>query len=419
MGYDENEEDELSDDEEANYPVAEDTEGIEDYEEAFQKRVDGEDADDAKEDGDGDDDGDDEEEEIPEVNEIIGNHQLSEAFHFLARDLDVLDPKDAEQDIFKEQILGSSADANMGSTEVVSAKKSLAVSYVNGFVNAGYGRDKLMMSGGSESTDTSSVQTADQWIAKNKDRGQLASVASIGTIMLWDEEAANCVDRYFESSQSHIKAGALLAIGISCAGMKSESGMGLALLKDPALNEDGKKTKVERLCAILGLGMAYGGQAGAEEEIFETLGQLISTEEADDISSLSALCLGYVYVGTCNTDICDIILADLMDREGASLNNPLFLLNVLGLGLVFLGKQEEVDVTLEAVQVFDDINEKFAKTCRVCLECLAYAGTGHVLKIQKMLGIVGEHFDDEFADKKKEEKKEGDKKGASARGGSG
>merc|ERR1712154_80688 len=78
--------------------------------------------------------------------------------------------------------------------------------------------------------------------------------------------------------------------------------------------------------------------------------------------------------------------------------------NVLGLGLVFLGKQEEVDVTLEAIQVFDDINEKFAKTCKVCLECLAYAGTGNVLKIQKMLGIVGDHFDDEFEEKVEEKK---------------
>ena len=118
-----------------------------------------------------------------------------------------------------------------------------------------------MLSGGSESTDTSSLPNADQRITKSKDKGQLPSVASIGTIMLWDEEAANCVDRYFESQQSHIKAGALLAIGISCSGMKSESGMGLALLKDPALNEDAKKTKVESLCAITGLGMAYGGQA--------------------------------------------------------------------------------------------------------------------------------------------------------------
>eukprot|EP01083_Nonionella_stella_P213807 770817_1 len=408
MGYDENEEDEISETEMDEYPIC-CNDAIEDYEIAFNKVLNGEEDDDKKEDNDDDED----EDEIAEVNEIIGNHGLSEAFHTLARDLDVLDPKDPEQDIFKEQIVGDVKDGT-SSTEVISARKSLAISYVNAFVNAGYGRDKFMMSGGSDH-GSASVQTANDWIAKNKERGQLASVASIGTIMLWDEEAANCVDRYFESNQSHIRAGAYLAIGISCSGMKSESGMGLALLSGPALNEDGNKTVIERLCAILGLGLSYAGQNDSESQVFDTLGQLISTEESDSISSLSALCLGYVYVGTCSVEICNIILSDLMERDPATLNNPLFLLNVLGLALLFLGKQQEVDVTLEAMDVFDELNPKFGKTCKVCLECLAYAGTGNVLKIQKMLGILGEHFDDEFEDeetkkKKEEEKKEGDKK---------
>merc|ERR1712130_628891 len=334
MGYDENEEDELSENEETNYPILESNKEIEDYEIKFSKSMNNEDIDNKD-----DDDDDDNDDEVPEVNEIIGNHGLSEAFHSLARDLDVLDPKDAEQDIFKEQIVGD-ASSGASSTEVISARKSLAISYVNAFVNAGYGRDKFMMSGGSDNADTSSVSTANGWIAKNKERGQLASVASIGTIMLWDEEAANCVDRYFESNQAHIRAGAYLAIGISCSGMKSESEMGLALLSAPALNEEGNKTKIERLCAILGLGLSYAGQGDSAIEVFETLGQLISTDEADEISSLSALSLGYTYVGTCNAEICNIILADLMERDPATLNNPLFLLNVLGLGLLFLAKTE-------------------------------------------------------------------------------
>merc|ERR1712003_322785 len=61
---------------------------------------------------------------------------------------------------------------------------------------------------------------------------------------------------------------------------------------------------------------------------------------------------------------------------------------------------------MEAMAVFDEVNPKFAKTCKVCLECLAYAGTGNVLKIQKMLGILGEHFDDGFDDQTKDSSKE-------------
>ncbi len=61
----------------------------------------------------------------------------------------------------------------------------------------------MMNVGSADNTDNNSnnntsVITANNWIAKNKERGQLASVASICMIMLWNEEATNCVDRYFE-----------------------------------------------------------------------------------------------------------------------------------------------------------------------------------------------------------------------------
>merc|ERR1712113_493549 len=93
MGYDEDEEDELSEDEAANYPILESAnKDIEEYETTFAKILDGEEDEDEKKDDDGDEDDD---EDLPDVNDIVGNHQLSEVFHTLARDLDVLDPKDA------------------------------------------------------------------------------------------------------------------------------------------------------------------------------------------------------------------------------------------------------------------------------------------------------------------------------------
>ena len=51
------------------------------------------------------DENDENEDDLPDVNDIISNSQLSETFHNLAKDLDVLDPKDPETDIFKEQLL--------------------------------------------------------------------------------------------------------------------------------------------------------------------------------------------------------------------------------------------------------------------------------------------------------------------------
>ena len=61
---------------------------------------------------------------------------------------------------------------------------------------------------------------------------------------------------------------------------------------------------------------------GGTEQVLACLGQLISTEENGDISSLSALCLR------------NVILADLVVREPVALSYPLYLRNVLGLSLV-------------------------------------------------------------------------------------
>jgi 26S proteasome regulatory subunit N1 len=54
---------------------------------------------------------------------------------------------------------------------------------------------------------------------------------------------------------------------------------------------------------------------------------------------------------------------------------------------------------LESLKV---INEPLRSFATVLVECCAYAGTGNVLKIQHMLHICSEHFDN------KEEKKVND-----------
>ncbi len=61
-----------------------------------------------------------------------------------------------------------------------------------------------------------------------------------------------------------------------------------------------------------------------------------------------------------------------------------------------LGKGEAVEPMLESLKV---INEPLRSFATVLVECCAYAGTGNVLKIQHMLHICSEHFEN------KEEKK--------------
>ncbi|CAN0429775.1 unnamed protein product, partial [Ectocarpus sp. 12 AP-2014] len=113
-----------------------------------------------------------------EVNEIIGNGSLSEHYLALARDLDVMEAKTPE-DIYKSHLAesgGVSRRRDGGAQQVDSARANLASTFVNAFVNAGYGQDQLMTTEGNA------------WLYKNKDHGMMSAAASIGTILLWNVE---------------------------------------------------------------------------------------------------------------------------------------------------------------------------------------------------------------------------------------
>ncbi|KAF8379149.1 hypothetical protein HHK36_028578 [Tetracentron sinense] len=79
-----------------------------------------------------------------------------------------------------------------------------------------------------------------------------------------------------------------------------------------------------------------------------------------------------------------------MDRSDSELGEPLTRLLPLGLGLLYLGKQESVEATAEVSKTF---NEKIRKYCNMTLLSCAYAGTGNVLKVQNLLGHFAQHLE--------------------------
>jgi 26S proteasome regulatory subunit N1 len=91
--------------------------------------------------------------EAEDLQEIMSNSHLNTNFLALARELDIMEPKKPE-DIYKSHL-------EKASHTVDSARANLASSYVNAFVNAGFGTDKLLSSDESGGTNTN-------WIYKNK-----------------------------------------------------------------------------------------------------------------------------------------------------------------------------------------------------------------------------------------------------------
>ncbi|KAH6607614.1 hypothetical protein Trco_003927 [Trichoderma cornu-damae] len=326
-------------------------------------------------DGEGDD---------QELFECLHNLKLSEHFKALGKELNILDPKTTE-DIYKSHLESSRV---AGMTNLDSARHNLAAAFVNAFANAGFGNDKMML--------VDSQKEA--WVWKTKGEGMMSTVASLGTLLMWDiENGLDRIDRYTYASEPEISAGAMLAIGIMNSGVRIESEPTLALLGDA--DKLHHQNPLVRTACLMGLGLAYAG--ANKDEVIELLMPIIADSTQDmQISAMAALACGLIAIGTSHPEVSEAIVTTLMDDERKSqLTNKWTRFLALGLGLLFFGRQEEVDVILETLKAVD---HPMSKPTAVLAEICAWAGTGAVLKIQELLHICNEH-QEESDDKKGDE----------------
>ncbi len=312
------------------------------------------------------------------INELIGNERLSERYLVVAKDMDVLESKTPE-DIYKSHLAEggrSRSRANNNTVPVDSARANLASTFVNAFVNAGFCNDKLMMMDNC------------QWVYKNKDHGMISAAASLGMILLWNIEGGlNEIDRFFHNSDNNIKAGGCLALGILSTGVRNESDPAIALLSEYIENSNHNV----RCGAICGLGIAYA--SSQKLEVQEMLIPIVAnTDNANIVEvSLAALALGLIFAGTCNEDVAGVLGQRFMESTDEELDNTMSRFLCLGLGLLFLGKNERADAMLEVVRT---VQHKMSKYAEITLETCSYAGSGNVLIVQRMLHLCAEHHSD-------------------------
>ncbi|KAK4574850.1 proteasome regulatory particle base subunit [Recurvomyces mirabilis] len=315
-----------------------------------------------------------------ELQECMNNTKLPEYFKTLAKELNVLDPK-VPEDIYKSH-LESSRTAGLTNTD--SARHNLASAFVNGFVNAGFGDDKLMLVDGG---------VKNSWIWKVKEEGMISTAASAGLLMLWDVEMnLDKIDSYTYVPEEQVKAGAALAMGIMNSGVRQESDPTMALLGD---FED--KSVAVKVASIMGLGLAYAGSN--KEDLLDVLLPLVADSSLDmQISAMAALSLGLVFVGSAQSDVSEAIIQTLLDEDRTNqLKDKWTRFMTLGLALLYFGQQEEVDVVLETLKAID---HPMSKPASVLADICAWTGTGAVLKLQQMLHICNEHIEDQDDDDK-------------------
>ncbi|KAF2180021.1 26S proteasome regulatory complex, non-ATPase subcomplex, Rpn1 subunit [Zopfia rhizophila CBS 207.26] len=323
--------------------------------------------------------------EDSELQECVNNTRLPDHFKALGKELNILDPKTPD-DIYKTH-LESSRTAGLTNTD--SARHNLASAFVNAFVNAGFGNDKMMLVS----------ENKNSWVWKTKDEGMMSTAASLGMLMQWDiEMGLDKIDPYTNVSEDHIKAGAMLATGIINSGVRMDSDPAMALLGDDT-NLANKNVSI-RMASIMGLGLAYAGSN--KEELLEFLLPIVSDTSLDmQLSAMAALSLGMIFVGSANGDVADALITTLMDEDRMKqLKDKWTRFMALGLALLFFGQQEEVEVILETLKALE---HPMSKPTSVLAEVCAWAGTGAVLKIQQLLHICNDHIEDDSEEKKGDE----------------
>ena len=319
--------------------------------------------------------------------ECLSNTKLPDYFKGLAKELNILEPKIPE-DIYKTH-LESSRTAGM--TNLDSARHNLASSFVNAFTNAGFGSDKLLLTGDSDSKTS--------WVWKTKDDGMISATASMGMLLRWDIEVGlDKIDKFTYSDDDNIKAGAALATGILNSGVRVDSEPAMALLT--AEDHLGAESIPMRMASIMGLGLACAGTN--KEDLLEHLLPIVEDTSLDmQLSAMAALSLGLIFVGSGNDRVSEAIITTLMDEERQKqLKDKWTRFMSLGLALLFFGRQEDVEVILETLKAIDS---PMAKPAAVLASVCAWAGTGTVLKLQELLHLCNDHIEDpEKEDKDKQ-----------------
>lgn len=304
--------------------------------------------------------------ENEENQSCISNVKLHDYFMYLVKELNLLDPK-VPEDIYKSHL--ENAKFGLGNSgSIDSAKQNLAGAFVNAFLNFGYTSDKLIQRDeGSKS-----------WIYKTKGQGMLSTTASLGALHRWNvNDGFQHLDDYTYSTDDEIRAGALLGTGIVSSNVHDDVDAAFALLQEYVTDPK----KMFQTAAINGLGIAYAGSAN--EDVMGLLLPMVSdTDVPIEVASLAALALGHVFVGTCHGDITSSILQTLLERDVSELTNNYTRFMSLGLGLIFMGKTEQVEDVLETIEA---IEHPISKTLKVLVNICAYAGTGNVLQIQSLL----------------------------------
>ncbi|KAH9616568.1 hypothetical protein KSS87_002202 [Heliosperma pusillum] len=290
------------------------------------------------------------------MRDIINNSRLSDGFLNLANRFKIVEAK-LPEDVYKSHLLDDRAFT--GATDD-SSRQNLAATFVNAFVNACFGQDKMTGTRG---------RSSGKRVFKGKEHEKISATASLGLIYLWNVGTGLAqIEKYYHSNDTHVLAGALLGTGIVTCGIHYNNDPALARLRDYVDKED----PAIRIAAIVGLGIAYSNTRN--KEVGRLLTDILTDTNAPlDVLAFTSLSLGLVFLGSSDKEVAQTISDALTGQNQEQFDR----LIALGLGLVYLGQGSAYDV-----------KKSSHKHCDIILLACAYAGSGNTSQVQNLLECV-------------------------------
>ena len=141
------------------------------------------------------------------------------------------------------------------------------------------------------------------------------------------------------------------------------------------------------------MSIAYAGSS--RMDLLEIISPLIvDSDNTVELQAIASLAIGLIFCGSCEQDAVESITQILLEKEEKDLEHSFTRIFALALGLLFLGKQNLVETSIEVIKAMLP-SKNVAELVALVMETCAYAGSGNVLNIQKLLHICAEHKEDE------------------------
>ncbi len=315
-----------------------------------------------------------------EVLEILRNYKQTDYYKSLAKSLELMEPKHPE-DVFKSHLEDKKGNKNK---KIESSKTNMAYSIASAFINAGFGTEVLLS------------KKENNWIFKNKEQGIQCLISGIGLINIWDYlEGPNKVYELAGKKETDIfkRSGRNIGLGICLCGVHDENEVAIAVL----LEELKDKNLDIKISAVFGLGLAAAGSQN--QKLHEILiGVLGDFSYGFEMSAFVSLALGLIFLGSSDEDVFNDLFSILMTRnEGGKskiFESPFFVIYILGMGLLCLGKQKDNDFMIDTLVSIEEFSKDMRDYMKTMLISFSYAGSGNVAKVQELMQIIAKSNDD-------------------------